>query len=153
MLFRALISPRDVEALRVIRNSCRRYMTRHVSSITKAQQARWWRERDSHIQVYLAMVSGRAVGYGLLHITARGTWVSGGLVHDARGRGHGRQLFDALIILTGASPCLLEVRKDNARALSLYTFLGFRVSGTRRGLRGARILRMQLQRSQRRRSP
>ena len=53
---------------------------------------------------------------------------------DHRGRGSGRALLDALLEVADAAsaPVFLEVRTDNAVAISLYERSGFAVAGVRR---------------------
>ena len=53
-----------------------------------------------------------------------------------QGRGHARQMIDALIALCHerlAHELWLEVRESNARARSIYTRLGFKQKGVRKG--------------------
>ncbi len=80
---------------------------------------------------------GRYVGNGDLHRTHAAGVVSLGMaiVADARGRGGGRALMEALIARARAMDCHkieLEVWPDNERAIALYEKFGFEVEGLRR---------------------
>ena len=80
---------------------------------------------------------GRVVGIAGAHETTVGGVLSLGiaLLPEARGRGHGRALVEAVVahaIDTGAHKVELEVWPDNERAIRLYESLGFTVEGVRR---------------------
>jgi ribosomal protein S18 acetylase RimI-like enzyme len=126
-------STEDVETLRLIRNSCREFMTRDQRAITRAGQQAWWQDRDPEtVRCYVFEIAGLAAGYGLIRLEdgpggeGRAAWLSGGLRPVYRGRGLGRPLFQQLIALAPEQPWL-EVLVDNERAIRLYTSLGFRV--------------------------
>ncbi len=80
--------------------------------------------------------AGAIVGYATLHERRRGVLSVGmALLPEARGRGGGRALLDALIHhaeRSSAHKLDLEVWVDNARAIALYTAAGFVVEGVRR---------------------
>ncbi len=79
---------------------------------------------------------GQVVGYATLHERHPGVLSVGmALLPQARGRGGGRALLDALIehgIQSSAHKLDLEVWVDNPRAIALYTRAGFLVEGVRR---------------------
>lgn len=80
---------------------------------------------------------GRVVGTAGAHQSgAAGVLAVGmALLPQARGRGGGRALLDALLDharTCGAHKVELEVWPDNARAIALYTRAGFQVEGVRR---------------------
>ncbi|MBI5091536.1 MAG: ribosomal protein S18-alanine N-acetyltransferase [Candidatus Hydrogenedentes bacterium] len=86
---------------------------------------------------YVAFDGATLVGYA-------GFWLVADEVHittiavrlDRRGRGYGRQLMDHLLESAGAlgaTLAALEVRATNAPAINLYTALGFRIAGRRKG--------------------
>ena len=80
---------------------------------------------------------GRHVGTGGLHATHAAGVMSLGMaiVADARGRGGGRALLEALIAGAREAGCHkveLEVWPDNERAIALYEKYGFEVEGLRR---------------------
>jgi ribosomal protein S18 acetylase RimI-like enzyme len=136
----------DVEAMRVVRNACREYMTRDTKEITPAAQAAWWANLtagDPDFETWkphLVWDGSTVLGYGILwhgeRVQARqwavwlnAWWLTGGLLPGVRGKGYGRWLFERLIELAG-DHAWLEVRADNIRARMLYESLGFKfVSG------------------------
>jgi [ribosomal protein S18]-alanine N-acetyltransferase len=79
---------------------------------------------------------GRIVGNA--GVTSRVTGVLSlgmALLPEARGRGGGRALIEAVVEharATGAHKVDLEVWTDNARAIAVYAALGFEVEGVRR---------------------
>lgn len=131
----------DVEAMRVVRNACREYMTRDVEEISSVAQAAWWATLTAGDPVfetwqpYVVYDGATVIGYGILWHGERvndrrfpeshdAWWLTGGLLPQYRGLGYGRWLFERLIELAGV-PCWLEVRRDNARARLLYDSFGF----------------------------
>jgi RimJ/RimL family protein N-acetyltransferase len=76
------------------------------------------------------------VGHAAVHARARGVHSFGMVIlPEARGRGGGRALLDAVIEHARASDAHkvdLEVWVDNARAIALYATSGFEVEGVRR---------------------
>jgi ribosomal protein S18 acetylase RimI-like enzyme len=128
-------TPEDVEALRVIRNECRLFMTRDQSEISPKRQAEWWKRDDKGLLFLFDCHSdtlgtdfGPSVGYGRLAPAAGAAWwLSGGLVEACRGCGLGRHLFGFLSSVVqefGKIPCL-EVLVSNTRAIAVYETLGF----------------------------
>jgi RimJ/RimL family protein N-acetyltransferase len=79
---------------------------------------------------------GRQVGHAVVEESVRGVLTLGmAILADARGRGGGRALLDAVqrhARAVGAHKISLEVWTDNARAISLYAAAGFEVEGLRR---------------------
>lgn len=125
VMIRPVATEPDVERLRIVRNACRWYMTRDREEITAEQQAHWWRQLDKEVvNPCLLWTSDEWIGYGLIRLEQHRAWLSGGLLPNWRGRGHGRCLFRELIQLA-ASECWLEVREDNLPAMTLYKSLGF----------------------------
>lgn len=118
----------DAEQMRVVRNSCREYMTHDTAEISVARQALWWRHLDRATMLPLLFwLDGAVVGYGLVRQLHGHWWVTGGLVHEVRDRRLGRQMFERLIQHVGADDVWLEVREDNHRARRLYERMGFEV--------------------------
>lgn len=122
----------EVEQLRVIRNECREFMTRSTDFITADMQAKWWSWKSYLVEAFLFSLDDVTVGYGLMsgnpagHPAGHGA-LSGGLLPDYRGLGHGKELFQHLISAahkSGQGPWL-EVRETNVPAHKLYTSLGF----------------------------
>jgi RimJ/RimL family protein N-acetyltransferase len=80
---------------------------------------------------------GRIVGVGGVHTTeTEGVLTFGmSILPEARGRGGGRALMDAILDharAVGAHKVELEVWPDNTRAIALYAAAGFEVEGLRR---------------------
>jgi len=93
---------------------------------------------DTELRHYLvAELDGKVVGSaGLLAIGETAQILTVGVLPDARRRGIGERLVQALLaeaVRRRAAEVLLEVRIDNAAARQLYEKLGFAVIGTRRG--------------------
>ena len=120
-------TPADVEAMRIIRNSCRQFMTHDTRDIDPATQVAWFAALDrDEMKPFVLRVGGAPVGYGLVRRMAARWWLSGGLLPPWRGRGYGQRLFGALAAVAG-TPCWLDVRRDNAAARHTYETLGFQV--------------------------
>ena len=82
-------------------------------------------------------VGGHTVGYGIMSVAVEeGHILNLCVAPEARRRGYARGLLQHLLELAGAHGAriaYLEVRPSNAGALHLYSELGFRHVGTRRG--------------------
>lgn len=127
---------RQALAVATVRNTCRRYMTNDRSWISPIRQIRWWRNarKDPSLHLFLMRVDGWDVGYGIVATKNGEIWVSGGLIDEERGKGHGRWLFEELTKVgarMGSSaslaegPVYLEVFRANIRAQALYESLGY----------------------------
>ena len=86
--------------------------------------------------MYVLEHDGRVVGHVGVHETdAEGVLTFGmAILAEARGRGGGRALLDALLAHArshGAHKIELEVWPDNGRAIALYASCGFEVEGLR----------------------
>jgi CRISPR-associated Cas5-like protein len=85
----------------------------------------------------VAVLAGEVVGYGLASYrkdSRRGHLSSLAVITRATARGIGMALLDELksrALTRGASALRLEVRSDNAAAISLYTRAGYRPIGKR----------------------
>jgi ribosomal-protein-alanine N-acetyltransferase len=88
-------------------------------------------------KVVLARVQGEIVGYACRWLHADAVEIQNVAVHpDWRRRSIGRRLVETLLDearAAGVRRALLEVRRYNRPALSLYRKLGFRETGTRPG--------------------
>lgn len=124
----------DVEAMRVIRNSVREYMTHNKDFITPEQQEDWYFDTymelngDGDMFAYLARFEGRNVGYGIIQTIDEKKWVTGALTAAVRGRGLGEDLFTQLtdkIHNMGYSEAWLDVLAENTRAYNLYCKIGY----------------------------
>ncbi len=81
-----------------------------------------------------ARVEGALVGYAGLGPAGAEAEVHTIAVDPAhQGRGIGRALLRALLVLAGSATVFLEVRTDNEPAMALYRSEGFAVVGIRRG--------------------
>lgn len=130
----------SLEVARVIRNSVRSNMTHNTDNITRAQQAEWYKGLD-HDKLRLFLYSEHSnfsIGYGIINLTETVfPLLTGAIVADYQGYGHGRALFSKLIDI-----CLkdyyhrpeLDVLESNEKAIKLYKSLGFteieRLDGT-----------------------
>jgi ribosomal-protein-alanine N-acetyltransferase len=88
-------------------------------------------------RVVLARIQGEIVGYACRWLHAGAVEIQNVAVHpEWRRRSIGRKLVEVLLAEARAANvrrALLEVRRYNRPALSLYRKLGFRETGTRRG--------------------
>lgn len=96
---------------------------------------------------------GRLLGHGILWwVGDEGELANLAVTPDARGRGGGRLLLDALLaegMARGVRRVLLEVRESNEPALRIYRARGFRQVGVRRDYytnprEDARVLALEL---------
>lgn len=118
-----VVTVEQAQRVREIRNACRHYMTRDQRTISEEQQATWFALLPDNVQLYLL----DDVGYGLVRTDDARSWLTGGLVPEARGRGFGETLFRDLIAASPAQP-MLEVLRGNTPAYNLYRKLGFIIS-------------------------
>ncbi len=129
------MTPEDAEAMRLVRNSCREFMTFDTHEISVEEQQQWFARLDrQRTEPYVLHqgVETRIIGYGLISRREWDRWyVSGGLLPEWRGQGYGLRLFRALVdnVRRKNEPCWLAVRPDNERAKRLYESLGFEVVG------------------------
>ena len=94
-------------------------------------------EGEGPSRLWVLEEDGRVVGNAGVHEAGASGVLSLGMaiVPEARGRGGGRALLDALLEHSrsrGAHKVELEVWPDNARAIALYASAGFEVEGLRR---------------------
>ena len=86
--------------------------------------------------IYVLEDDGQVVGHASANSRATGVISLGmAILPEARGRGGGRALVEAIIEYAraaGAHKVDLEVWTDNARAIRLYAGMGFEVEGLRR---------------------
>jgi len=135
LVFVPVISDKDVENLRLIRNECRNFMTRSTEEISQEQQINWYfnvnKDKNKLFllhKIYHGVVAD-AIGYGYIRIEDDHVLLSGGLTESERGKGHGQFLFHFLIQNSKNYnlPIKLEVLKTNSVAFSVYTKLGFKL--------------------------
>jgi ribosomal protein S18 acetylase RimI-like enzyme len=128
-------SPEQAEVMRVIRNTCREFMTNDRSEISVERQLEWFQSiKDDPFTVpFLFRPDGfeAPIGYGLLrsveHKLEARWWLSGGLLPEWRGKGYGKVLFGELARLVHQlkQPAWLTVWEDNKPAVRTYESLGF----------------------------
>lgn len=130
----------DALKMRKIRNTCREFMTRDRSEIGVLRQVRWWltRDMDEFHPFLLETIEPprQTIGYGLLRVDGGQGLLTGGLLPEWRGKGHGRFLFKRMTGVAeglGLQPAL-EVLTDNTRARLLYESLGFVEVSTEHGI-------------------
>jgi RimJ/RimL family protein N-acetyltransferase len=103
----------------------------------RAARLREFIERDEPAALFiLEDDDGRQVGHAAVEEATPGVLTIGmAILPEARGRGGGRALLDAVqqhAKAGGAHKISLEVWTDNARAIALYAAAGFQVEGLRR---------------------
>ena len=128
----------DAEILRKIRNDCSTYMTRNNNPITTEQQLKWFQSLPITSKPFILYevicgVITYPIGYGFIRIENGEMLITGGLVEEDRGKGHGTTLFQYLLAIAikynvdHNLPIRLEVLKTNIKAFGIYSKLGFRV--------------------------
>lgn len=103
----------------------------------RAQRFRETIEGPGPGRMWVLDAEGRVVGNAGVHASGSTGVLSFGmaLLPEARGRGGGRALLDAILVHAAscdAHKVELEVWPDNARAIALYARAGFEVEGLRR---------------------
>lgn len=135
LVFKRVTTTNSAESLRVIRNQCKDYMTRHTGYITPEQQQEWFKTAFKKYELYIAYAVEHGsiivdAGYGVIHLSEDEYLLTGGLMPDYRDKGLGQPLFKFLIDNCNKQlPIRLEVLKNNLRALKTYDKLGFIVIG------------------------
>ena len=127
----------EIEQLRLIRNACKNFMTRHTNEISKEQQLEWYKNIDKNFnKLYLLydVIHGVAlttIGYGYIRVEDGAVLLTGGLIESQRGKGYGSILFNYLVKNSKVFnlPIKLELLKTNMVAFSIYNKIGFRVIG------------------------
>lgn len=124
----------DVGLLRMVRNACAQWMTRHRDIISIEQQQLWWKTLNRETwKVFIYWCGNMIVGFGILRLEDGKYWVTGGLIENVRGHGLGRELFTHLINLV-KDDIWLEVLETNKIAHKLYMKLGFVETGRKDGV-------------------
>lgn len=128
---REAITLRDAEAMRVIRNDCRAFMTNNTNEISHEQQVNWFKNLNrEELHPLLFEVDSIPLGYAIERKIEDGWWLTAGILSAYRGKGYGEEIFRLMIERVGTT-CYLEVRDDNIRAKNLYIKLGFDQIGVR----------------------
>lgn len=135
LVFKRVTTPAEAEMLRVNRNECREFMTRHTGYITAEEQQEWFKDAFRKYELYLVydLEHGSIVvdaGFGVIHKNESEFLLTGGLRPEYRNKGLGRNLFKFLIDQCHKGlPIRLEVLKTNTRAYKTYESLDFKQIG------------------------
>lgn len=118
---------RDALAMRKVRNTCRGFMTRDQSKISRLRQLWWWLNRPSTTRPYVLEIDWKIVGYGLLVVDPPRGLLSAGLLPETRGQGLGTVIFRFLSEEAEDSGLVpwLEVLESNEAGRRVYEKLGF----------------------------
>lgn len=103
-----------------------------------------WTERmfrdeiqNARSHFYVARLDGELAGYGGFWLVLDEAHITSVTIkYDSRSQGYGRMLFEHLLDsarAAGARTAMLEVRESNTSARNLYTSMGFRRVGIRKG--------------------
>ncbi len=143
LVIQGAVEPDDAASPIVFSAMRRRDLDAVVAIEKRAFAHPWSREvfarelRVPFSKVLLARIQGVIVGYACRWLHADAVEIQNVAVHpDWRRRSIGRQLVGTLLDearAAGVRRTLLEVRRSNRPALSLYRELGFRETGTRHG--------------------
>lgn len=133
IFFKRVVTEADAETLRLIRNECREYMTRHTNYITEEEQREWFKTAHEKYELYIvyAVEHGSIiydVGFGVIHKNKDYFALTGGLSPSHRGQGYGKKIFQFLMSnCTKTLPIKMELLKTNTAAFKTYEKLGFKV--------------------------
>lgn len=118
----------QLEWVRCLRNTVRKFMTGNTKEISMNQQNKWFKEIDHEtFKVYIYTVKGRMAGYGIVRVSGERVLLTGALDERWRGQGLGKDLFKKLMSEATSLPGVisLEVNATNSRAINLYKTIGF----------------------------
>lgn len=135
LLLKLVRSNDEVETLRVIRNTCRNFMTRQTHELSSEAQQIWWQRLDKSVNfpyLFFKLEHGVIVdpiGYGYVRFENGEVLLTGGLVPEVRGQGYGKTLFELMINSSKRynAPIKLEVLNTNINAFGMYKKLGFQI--------------------------
>lgn len=133
VMFHEVEDINEAQIMRLIRNECRDYMTKSSEHISMEDQIVWFNQLDkNNIKMYIMYESFFGVvfspiGFGYCKHVDDETYLTGGLMDFARGKGYGRMLFQHLLNKAKSfnTKITLEVLNSNAVAQNLYISLGF----------------------------
>ncbi len=120
----------DVEAMRVIRNAGRQWMTEDQREISVGEQRAWWEKsrqraaKDFLPVVYREQGSDAVVGYGVIDRRDGDLMVSLAVAPAFRGLGYGRKIYECLARLAGEK-VLAVIRADNAPSIAAAKRAGY----------------------------
>ena len=118
----------DIPILRIIRNSCREFMTKNTSLISAGEQEEWWTNLDQENNWYWIFYNEtftEPVGFVGLNRREDKMFATYGLLPRWRGKGLGAELVE-FSQWAAQDELTIEVRTDNIRAVKLYQKMGFR---------------------------
>lgn len=135
ILIKLVTSDSDVETLRVIRNTCRTFMTRQIYEIDTQNQQIWWQKLDKSTNFPYLLYKAEfgviiyPIGYGYVRFENGEILLTGGLIPEERGKGYGKKLFELMINSSKRYnvPIKLEVLNSNTNAFEMYKKIGFTV--------------------------
>lgn len=131
--FKRVVTQAEAESLRIIRNECREFMTRHSDFITEEQQKEWFKTAHEKFELYIVYAAEHGsilydVGFGVIHKNKDCYMLTGGLLPSLRGQGYGKKIFQFLMSQCQKTlPIKLELLKTNTAAYKTYLKLGFEV--------------------------
>ncbi len=124
---RLVVTTKDWELLRVIRNTCRQGMTHNSSEINEEAQRLYRRsvEQDPRVRHYLyATPEGVTVGFSRLEERDGFIFPTYGVGSWARNLGFGRQIGQHMINVAGG-PMKADIYMDNHASLRIFRSLGW----------------------------
>ena len=139
LLIRRAHSIADYLFLRTLRNSVRQYMTNHTASIDYIQQLRFYLRRPDNVEIFIACIGARRVGYVLLRCEGKTTLVTEAVVESHRGAGFGARLLHYAQDLR--ADLTAEIRDDNIASINLHRAAGFKFAGAKPGVQTFRYTR------------
>ena len=116
----------------------------HMMPIERDAYPEPWTERmfrdeiqNARSHFFVARLEGELAGYGGFWLVLDEAHITSVTIkNDSRSQGYGRMLFEHLLDAArtaGANTATLEVRESNTPARNLYTSMGFRRVGIRKG--------------------
>lgn len=119
-----IVTPQDVEMLRVIRNTCRDGFSYDTEEITPEAQKEWWAKNHDRVRgfLYQKIREGWAVvGYGLLRRDMDGRWYSSvAVLPEHTGKGYGGLITSDIIRMCPDGVVYASARLDNPAARALH---------------------------------
>lgn len=125
---RPVHTEKDVETLRVIRNSGRQWMTRDQAEITPEMQRAWWAARAPYdYPIFLFSESNTDVGYGLLRLEGGRWWCSLAVLPQHQRRGYGTGIYRWLA-LAHSDDTWAEILADNTPSIRACLKAGYQIA-------------------------
>ena len=119
----------DFMFLRNLRNRVRHQMTNDTGRVGILQQLRFYLAKPRNVDIFVALLGGRRVGYLLLRHEKETTLITEAVDERFRGKGIGSAM---VAFARRRYPDLTaEIRDDNVESLRLHEQQGFAVIGSR----------------------